>query len=117
MKKRNGFVSNSSTSSFVIVGVKLDELGKKLENLDWDSEEYEEILEELEEKVDYILHGEDDGVDGLVVGFVVTEIDSDDYLKDGTMEFSELQEKVERLAKNFSVNAKDVKIYYGTRSC
>ena len=116
MKVRNGFVSNSSTSSFVIVGVRLPEFEEKLDTIGY-GDEYDEFMENLEEKVDVILYGSDDGVEGLVVGFVIAEFYDDQGVPDQVLDFSDLEDFAQRLLEDFDVKREDIKIYTGTRMC
>ena len=93
MKIRNGFVSNSSSSSFVVVGI-------KLESLDYDSPEYAKY----EEKYSIEQLG-----DGVIVGYSVCAVD--EY----GVEDTSLQEveKIIKAAKD-DFPDQDVRLYAGT---
>lgn len=90
MKTRNGFVSNSSTSSFIVLGIKSDK--------DIKAEGIESI------------YSEDDG---YYIGVV---LDDDEYL-DREVSFTTLYEMAHKVSKSLSVSIDEVKLMAGTRYC
>ena len=98
MKIRSGFVSNSSSSSFIIIGV------GKTGNCDEERELYEkEGLETLyvESKFDYIT--------GIVI------VDNDEYLDEHEISISEFNEMTQKVANILNVDISEVKLFTGTR--
>jgi len=110
MKRRNGFVSNSSSSSFVIVGIKLD---KKL-------------LEELHEKFNVehlgdvrfknkITYLSDDGPG--YIGRLICDVSSESSeLQESEISLSEFASLDDHLEEIMGKKMKS-KIYTGTRMC
>ena len=105
MKIRNGFVSNSSSSSFAIIGTIIDY--DSMSNLE---------QEQLTEKVDLVLHPGDcvNDVPGVVAGFVIVDISDDGNSESGEMSLEDFNYYVDRLIKEFDVKREEVKIYSGT---
>ena len=101
MKIRNGFVSNSSSSSFIMIGV-----DSKLTIRDTPLSS--------ESGIESLFISEYGDVEE-VTGFILS--DTDEELKDGKLSFTEIIDKVEELTKKLNVEAKDIKLYYGTRPC
>ena len=119
MKTRNGFVSNSSSSSFVIVGTPLtkkletrlkEKLGVKSDDEDWQYEKEEEI-----EKLGIsILYTEGPG-SGHTVGKVLADVGSDgDFLERQSYSIDQLNYMADQVRKVLGEDV-DIKLMLGTR--
>ncbi len=97
MKIRNGFVSNSSSSSFVIVGVKRKDEIMENENFS------DNLISTL-----YIESSECDYITGIILS-------DDEYLEDFSLNFDKLQEYAERVSKALNVNINQVELIGGIR--
>jgi len=91
MKIRNGFVSNSSSSSFVILGFKSNECVSNTGKF----------------RSTYVEFDDADYVTGVVIA------DSDEYLEDA--EVGDIQEKINEIAEFFDKDPSEIKLYCGTR--
>ena len=90
MKVRSGFVSNSSSSSFVILGFKTNKY--------IDDSKFDQLYVEYED-CDYI------------TGYVIS--DGDEGIKE--VELSNINEKIHEIATEYNINISDIKIYCGER--
>ena len=82
MKFRNGFVSNSSSSSYIIYGFMSEDLPEEI------GEQFDEVKNDSQEWWDYV-YGEDQDIVGACVA----------YWSDGTEEIDEIDTRPETLAK------------------
>lgn len=101
MKIRNGFVSNSSSSSFVVVGVKRN----------GDSEEIMEN-ESFGNKIRSLYIDEKDF--DFVTGVVISD---NDELDRKSITFGELHEMANNVANALNVDINEVSLITGTRYC
>lgn len=101
MKIRNGFVSNSSSSSFVVVGVKRNG-------------DMEEIMENenFGNKIRSIYIDEKDF--NFVTGVVISD---NDELDEKSITFGELHEMANNVANALNVDINEVSLITGTRYC
>ena len=117
MKFRNAFVSNSSTCSFVILGLKVtdeeaeeifkDELAKCK-----DEDEREEELYELTRDQGVPLY--DDG--GYIIGEIIAR-ETDYRLSSAQHTIEELNDIAKQLAEKYNVGLEKISLYAGTRMC
>jgi len=107
MKIRNGFVSNSSSSSFVVIGVKVN-------SKDYIKEDSDDYLDDIFENGVSALYIEEDDYD-YVAGIVLA--DGDDYLENTSTTLEEFKEMSETVAKELKVDASKVSLITGTRAC
>lgn len=108
MKIRNGFVSNSSSSSFVLLGYKAD------------------VTKQMEDDDDFLynsgfdsLSGSDDGVtDGsTIVGKFIADIHDDDYgVNSQELDLQTILDEVTKLKETIPSD-EPIKLYTGVRSC
>ena len=105
MKVRNGFVSNSSSSSFVIIGVKRNSNSE---------EDFEEMIEnENFGNGISTLWVEEKDCD-FITGVVLSD---DEELETTCTTFEEFQEMAQKVATALNVDIKEVKLITGCRPC
>jgi hypothetical protein len=109
MKIRSGFVSNSSTSSFVILGVKISE--NKFRKITGNIDLYEPITKSY-----CGLTVSDDGNGNILIGIGDKWSDTD-TISDGSFSMRDIDKLKENLEKHGLMSAGKFGLYYGTRSC
>ena len=111
MKKRLGFVSNSSSSSFCILGVHRDDIRKSLKESNEEEDDFDDKLNEIFDSIDYdsdltVERGICD-YSGSFIGIDPSRIDENKTLKEVK------QELADRLSKLFNTEIlpKDIGFY------
>jgi hypothetical protein len=111
MKVRRGFVSNSSSSSFVVVGVEFnDQMEKRIKNK-LGVKDDDSLWNVLEDKGYLLIYDEDNP---NILGIELT--DASDYQLDyAEYNFEQLIKKMKEVS-DFT-GCEDVRLYMGTREC
>jgi len=99
VKSRTGFVSNSSTSSFVVVGLRLTE--KQIEKFH-------------EEDDDGLLYLEGDG---YIKGKALVRCDENMGIEDTEYTLAQLTKVFEKVAEENGVDVSKLKLFMGTSGC
>ena len=123
MKVRMGFVSNSSSSSFMMIGAEVKPSIKWMkgvmkglgEEYDGDEEELEDMFREVLDGIDYVwASGDEDGVgDKDIVGI---RYDIDEEEGSNVMSMNDICKDVKKVSKVFGISEDKIKIYTGVRA-
>ncbi len=109
MKTRNNFVSNSSSSSFVLVGFHINELEKEfLEKIEKD---YEDGLHDFAEKNGMDYYSEEE-----IIGYSLTE-SNEDGMSESELNIASLIDKAEKLSEIFKISTLKIKLITGEKAC
>jgi hypothetical protein len=103
MKIRTQFVSNSSSSSYIILGTPIDKLEDFFSKLEISNGEY----------INHVI--QDDNT--KILGEVIFEISSDDGLQDDYISLDELITKRQEISDRWKIPLEDIQLFFGTRMC
>lgn len=127
MKSRSGFVSNSSSSSFVVLGVDAQINAQEakrilrrvfgftkdsLEEYEDDSEVMDALYEAFEEEEKYVFSSEPP-----FIGVMLGSSDDSDMLDSFSYDLVELSHMAQEFAVKFGYNVSEVKLIGGQMSC
>ena len=126
MKIRNGLVSNSSTSSFVLFGYHIERSAEEVikslvenENIDedyiWDHL-YNGVKVEGCDQEFSGFHGDDLDKKGIVLGIQPMYLGEDES-SDIPLEFEEIKEALDLLAEKLGLDKSKKRLFAGTRAC
>ena len=132
MKRRIGFVSNSSSSSFIAFGARLSEeevfavrkfmiengsYKEKLREAEDDDDE-DESFDDAYEFLDEVTDNNFINCDGdFVVGYIIATGDECGDLSEGSMTLTEMMKNVNELTVKFGIPENKIKLIYGSYPC